>query len=363
VIYPWLWRVAWLLLPLAWALHHFRFDEVLVFFAACASLVPLARTMGDATEELAERMGPAAGSLLNATFGNAAELILGIAALRHGHVGLVKGSITGSILANLLLVAGASIVTGGVRFSRLRFNRLLASSSVATLFLAVVAMVVPTLLSFGGNPRYDPALLSEEICTVLVIMYALSLFFSLRTHREQVASGREGMHATPAEAAASRPRPPAREGSVSWQLLRLLAAAAATAGASELLVGALDGTVDALHLPETFVGVVIVAIVGNAAEHSTALLFARRGDMDVALGIAWESSKQIALLVAPVLVLAGALLGAPMDLAFSRFEVASLGISVIALAMIALDGETHWLEGAFLLAVYAVLGMGFFFVG
>jgi Ca2+:H+ antiporter len=129
------------------------------------------------------------------------------------------------------------------------------------------------------------------------------------------------------------------------------------------LVGALNGTVESLHLPETFVGVVIVAIVGNAAEHSTALLFARRGDMDVALGIAWESSKQIALLVAPILVVAGVLLGAPMDLAFSKFEVASLGVSVLALAMIALDGETHWLEGAFLLAVYAVLGMGFFFVG
>src|SRR5438270_497948 len=204
--------------------------------------------MGHATEELAERMGPAAGSLLNATFGNAAELILGIAALRHGHVELVKGSVTGSILANLLLVGGGSIVTGGIRFSRLRFNRLAASSNVATLFLA-------------------------------------------------------------------------------------------------------------------FVGVVIVAIVGNAAEHSTALLFANRGDMDVALGIAWESSKQIALLVAPLLVIAGAILGAPMDLAFTRFEVVSLGISVIALALIALDGETHWLEGAFLLAVYAVLGLGFFFVG
>jgi Ca2+:H+ antiporter len=363
VIYPWLWRVAWLLLPLAWALHHFLHDEVLVFFAACASLIPLARTMGDATEGLAERMGPAAGSLLNATFGNAAELILGIAALRHGHVELVKGSITGSILANLLLVAGASIVVGGVRFSRLRFNRLAASSSVSTLFLAVVAMVVPTLLALGGNPRYDPALLSEEICAVLVIMYALSLWFSLRTHRAQVSSTREELHATPAEAAASRPGPQARRASIAWELGRLLLAAAATAFASELLVGALNGTVEALHLPEAFVGVVIVAIVGNAAEHSTALLFARRGDMDVALGIAWESSKQIALLVAPILVVAGVLLGAPMDLAFSKFEVASLGVSVLALAMIALDGETHWLEGAFLLAVYAVLGMGFFFVG
>ena len=164
----WLWRAAWLLVPAAWAVHHFAHSDALTFAISCLSLVPLARTMGNATEELAERMGPATGSLLNATFGNAAELIIGISALRHGHVALVKGSLTGSILGNLLLVAGASIVVGGVRFSRLRFNRLAASSSVSTLFLAVVAMVVPTLLSLGGNPRYKPALLSFEISAVLI---------------------------------------------------------------------------------------------------------------------------------------------------------------------------------------------------
>jgi len=363
VISRWLWRAGWLLLPAAWLLHRFAANDALVFFVACASLIPLAKALGDATEGLAERMGPTAGSVLNATFGNAAELILGIAALRHGHVELVKGSITGSILANLLLVGGGSIVTGGIRFPRLRFNRLAASSSVSTLFLAVVAMVVPTLLSLGKNPRYDPALLSEEICAVLIAMYALSLWFTLRTHREEVASVRDELLATPAEAAAAKRNVRTGHRLLAFELGRLLVAAAATAIASELLVDALGGTVTSLELPEMFVGVVIVAIVGNAAEHSTALLFAHRGNMDVALGIAWESSKQIALLVAPLLVIIGALLGTSMDLAFTRFEVVALGISVIALAMIALDGETHWLEGAFLLAVYAVLGLGFFFVG
>jgi Ca2+:H+ antiporter len=357
VISPWLWRAAWLLLPVAWLLHRAGQDDALVFFVACASLVPLARTMGDATEGLAERMGSGAGSLLNATFGNAAELILGIAALRHGHVQLVKGSITGSILANLLLIAGGCIVVGGTRFPVLRFNRLAASASVSTLFLAVVAMVVPTLLSLGRNPRYDPALLSEEISAVLVAMYALTLWFGLRTHRQQMGAV-DDEPAVPAKAA-----PPAEPRSIGVELARLVAAAAATGGASELVVDSLNGTVVSLGLPEMFVGIVIVAIVGNAAEHSTALLFANRGDMDVALGIAWESSKQIALFVAPVLVFVGILLGAPMDLAFSRLEVAALGIAVIALALIALDGETNWLEGAFLLAVYVVLGMGFFFVG
>src|SRR5438477_5151591 len=202
MIARWLWRAAWLLLPAAWLSQRFGQGEALTFFIACASLIPLARTMGDATEELAERMGPAAGSLLNATFGNAAELILGLSALRHGHVSLVKGSITGSILGNLLLVAGASIVAGGLRFSRLRFNRLAASSSISTLFLAVVAMVVPTLLSTSVR-NFQPGVLSEEISVVLVIMYALSLWFGLRTHaREMGSEAREPLHATPAEAAA-----------------------------------------------------------------------------------------------------------------------------------------------------------------
>ena len=359
----WLWRAAWLLLPAAWLVHHFTHDDALTFVISCLSLIPLAKSMGDATEELAERMGPAAGSLLNATFGNAAELIIGISALRHGHVALVKGSLTGSILGNLLLVAGASIVVGGVRFSRLRFNRLAASSSVSTLFLAVVAMVVPTLLSTGGNPRYQPQLLSIEIAAVLIVMYALSLLFALRTHRTQLGGEREPIHATPAEAAAEAPPETGPRGNLGFEVGKLVLAAGATALASELLIDALGGTLATLHLPETFVGVVIVAIVGNAAEHSTALLFARRGEMDVALGIAWESSKQIALFVAPVLVFAGLVIGAPMNLAFTRFEVIALGLAVLALSLIALDGETHWLEGAFLLAVYVVLGMGFYFVG
>jgi Ca2+:H+ antiporter len=368
----WLWRAAWLLLPAAWLVHHFVGRDALTFFASCLSLIPLAKTMGDATEALAERMGPATGSLLNATFGNAAELIVGIVALRHGHVALVKGSLTGSILGNLLLVAGASIVTGGVRFSRLRFNRLAASSSVATLFLAVVAMTVPTLLAVGGNPRYQPRLLSEGISAVLIVMYTLSLLFSLRTHKVEVqrnesgTGASSGQHPAPSfqrpAASVQRPASSVLAGSPLFDLGRLLFAAAATAAASELLVEALNGTLTTLHLPETFVGVIIVAIVGNAAEHSTALIFAHRGEMDVALGIAWESSKQIALLIAPALVFVGLLVGAPMDLAFTRFEVIALGLSVIALSLIALDGETHWLEGAFLLAVYAVLGMGFFFI-
>src|SRR5437870_7294647 len=181
MISTWLWRAAWLLLPVAWLLDRFAHDDALTFFVSCASLMPLAKAMGDATESLAERMGPAAGSLLNATFGNAAELILAVAALARGHVDLVKGSITGSILGNLLLVGGASIVVGGIRFPTLRFNRTSAGAHVSTLFLAVVALAVPTMLATAGPVPQRAHLLSEEILAVPHAMPPSSLSLTLRT--------------------------------------------------------------------------------------------------------------------------------------------------------------------------------------
>jgi Ca2+:H+ antiporter len=364
----WLWRGSLLLLPLAVAAHFvWPHRPTVVFVLSALSLMPLAKSIGDATEELAERVGPTLGSLLNVTFGNAAELILGISALMRGHVDLVKGSLTGSIVANLLLVGGAAIVAGGIRFPTLRFNRTSAGAHVSTLFLAVVALAVPAMLATAGQVPERAKLLSEEISAVLVVMYALSLLFQLRTHAgllDAPENARTPLLATPAEAAAAQRRPPETVHRPLWaSVVALTVSAGATAVASELLVGALEGTLEAVHLPEAFVGVVIVAVVGNAAEHSTAVLFGRRGNMDVALGIAWESSKQIALFVAPVLVFTGMLLGAPMDLAFRPLETVAVGVAVLSTALIALDGETHWLEGAFLLAVYAVLGLGFWFVG
>src|SRR5216683_892849 len=262
---------------------------------------------------------------------------------------------------------GAGIVAGGARFPTLRFNRTSAGAHVSTLFLAVVALGVPTMLATAGQVPHRAHLLSEEISAVLIAMYALSLFFQLRTHASLLESpddARPPLRATPAEAAAAGRAQPVREHRPVWiPAGALMLSAGATAVASELLVGALEGTLQAVHLPEAFVGVVIVAVVGNAAEHSTAVLFGKRGDMDVALGIAWESSKQIALFVAPVLVFVGVLLGAPMDLAFRPMETVAVGVAVLSTALIGLDGETHWLEGAFLLAVYAVLALGFWFVG
>jgi Ca2+:H+ antiporter len=364
----WLWRASWLLLPAAILVRFVWPERAVVIFAVSAlALMPLAKAMGDATDDLAQVVGPGLGALLNATFGNAAELILGVLALADGHVALVKGSVTGSILGNLLLIAGTAIVAGGIRFPRLRFSRVTAGASVSTLFLAMVALAVPTMLASTRRGRAIAELLSEEIAVVLIVMYGLSLLFQLRTQKrlDDGRREREPLHATPGEAAAARASGTARERSPHGWLVpvgKLLGAAAATGLASELLVQSLEGTLHTLHLPEMFVGVVIIAIVGNAAEHSTAVLFGHRGDLDVALGVAWESSKQIALFVAPVLVFAGVVLGARMDLAFTAFEAVAVGIAVFATALIALDGESHWLEGAFLVAVYAVLGIGFFFV-
>jgi len=362
----WLWRASWLILPVAFVTRLVAPDRhVLVFTLSCLSLMPLAKAMGDATEDLAERLGPGPGAILNASFGNAAELILAILALSKGHVALVKGSITGSILGNLLLIAGGAVTVAGVKFPTVRFNRVAAGATVSTLFLAVVALAVPTLLASTAGAHAEARLLSEEIAVVLIVMYGLSLLFQLRTQERVVASSetRAFLPATPGEAAAGREPEGHEPANPWWAGGRLLLAGAATAVASELLVGSLEGTLQSIHLPETFVGVVIIAIVGNAAEHSSAITFGRRGQMDIALGIAWESSKQIALFVAPILVFAGLVLGTPMDLNFSRFEAASIGLAVLATAIIALDGETHWLEGAFLIAVYLVLAIGFYFVG
>jgi Ca2+:H+ antiporter len=361
----WLWRAAWLL---SYAVHAARpGSAVLAFSLACLSLVPLARTMGEATESLAARLGPTTGSLLNATFGNAAELIIGVIALRHGRIELVKGSLTGSILGNLLLVAGVAIVAGGLRKRRLRFNRLAAGASITSLFLSVVAMAAPALLAVRDRPS-DVRQLSVGISVVLLVMYGLTLLFQLRTHADELADSRSEERA-PAAALrdddAGEPFPPAHKTRpppepAARALGRLTLAAAATTLSSEVLVGSLTGTLESLQLPEMFVGVVIVAIAGNAAEHSTAVLFGYRGDLDVALGVPWESSKQIALFVAPVLVFCGLLFGVPMDLAFRPFEVAAVALAVLSTALFALDGETHWLDGAFLIAVYAVLALAFF---
>lgn len=357
----WVWRACWLLVPIAFVVHRVYHQETAAFILACLSLVPLARAMGDATEELAERLGPAAGGLLNATFGNAAELIVGLFALAAGRVELVKGSITGSIIGNMLLVGGGAMLAASLKKKRPRFNRTAAGASMALLFLALVAISTPTIVH-GLHEVHpgDVRRMSVAIAALLLVMYGLSLLFQLRTHAELLGPPTD---LTPSEGLPIVTHDPDAARGPAWKPLALLGAAGvATAVASETLVGSLEGALLTLKLPEAFVGVVIVAIAGNAAEHSTAVTLAHKGRLDVGLGIAWESSKQVVLLVAPVLVLFGTAIGQPMDLAFRPFEVAAVGTAVIATALVALDGETNWLEGAYLLVVYAVLALGIYYV-
>lgn len=346
------WRAPLLLaVPASVVLAWLHQSPVLVFATACLAVLPLAGYMGEATEHLAHKTGPTVGGLLNATFGNAAELIIALAALRAGLVDLVKASITGSILGNLLLILGLSLLAAGVGRSELKFNRTSAGMSAAMLALAVVGLVFPALFhgTHAEHPlRVDELHMSEWVGGILIGTYACSLLFTLRTHRRLFGGD-----------------PPPLAGPV-WSTRRaVLVLGLATAGvavASEILVHAVEAVTATLGLGQVFLGLVIIPLIGNAAEHATAVLVARKGQVDLALQIALGSSTQIALLVGPLLVFAGLLVGPGMDLVFRPFEVMALGLSTVVVAILTLDGKSHWFEGVQLLAVYAMISVAAFFI-
>jgi Ca2+:H+ antiporter len=342
--------------PVAIVLELQHASATLIFIVSCLAVIPLAGLMGHATEELAERMGEGVGGLLNATFGNAAELIIAIIALRAGLFDLVKASITGSIIGNILLVFGLSTLTGGLRFQRQSFNATAASAGSTLLVLSAVGLLIPAVFHgiVGNTAQTAERNLSLEIAIVLIVTYALSLVFTLKTHRHLYVGdvSREEFEAGDAH---SRP---------VWKpVLMLLIATAGIAVMAEFLVGAAHETAESLGWSEVFVGVIVVAIIGNAAEHSTAIIMAMKNKMDIAINIAVGSSIQVALFVAPVLVLLSYLIApAPMDLIFTPLEVLAVAVSVLIMAQVAGDGESHWMEGVQLLAVYAILGIAFFFL-
>ena len=334
-------------------------NETLLFAVAALAVIPLAGWLGRATEHLAERAGPGVGALLNATFGNAAELIIGLLALSHGLIGVVKASITGSIIGNILLVLGASMLAGGFRFSRQRFNQTAARVASTSLTLAAIGLIIPTIFHVaagqqpGGWTPHAEQQLSAAIAAVLFVTYVLSLVFSLVTHKELFA----GAHA---------PSTNKGHGGASWSVAKsLVVLAVATvlvAVMSELLVSSVESARQRLGLTEVFVGVIVVAIIGNAAEHSTAISVALKNKMDLSLGIAIGSSQQIALFVTPALVFASYLFGRPMNLEFSFPEIAAVVLSVWILGEISGDGECNWLEGVQLLSVYVIIAILFFFL-
>jgi Ca2+:H+ antiporter len=347
------WRLLLLLaVPVSIVLERVTHASALpVFIVACLGVLALASYMGEATEHLAHRTGPTIGGLLNATFGNAAELIISIVALQAGLVKLVKASITGSILGNLLLILGLAIVAGGLKRSELRFNRTSAGMSAGMLALSVVALVLPALfhsLHPEAAARISELRMSEAVALILLATYGLSLLFTLKTHRRLF-----GAEAHPMEG-------PVWGAGKAVVILGL--ATVAVAIESEILVHAATETTKTLGLTETFLGLIVIPIIGNAAEHAAAVVVAGKGKMDLALQIALGSSTQVALLVAPLLVFAGVLLGQNMDLVFTPFEVMSLGMATIVTAIITLDGESHWFEGAQLLAVYGMIAVGAFFL-
>jgi Ca2+:H+ antiporter len=328
-----------------------RAPAIWVFVTACLGVLPLAGFMGEATEHLAHRTGPTIGGLLNATFGNAAELIIAVVALRAGLVDLVKASITGSILGNLLLIMGLAIVAGGVEEKQLRFNRLSAGMSAGMLCLAVVGLVFPALFhGVHAGPATEPFELrmSEAVAVILLITYGCSLVFTLKTHRRLFGGEAHPM-----------------EGPVWTMGKAVLILAGATVGVaveSELLVHAATEATNALGLSPIFLGLIVIPIIGNAAEHAAAVMLARKGKIDLGLQIALGSSTQIALLVAPLLVFAGLVLGADMNLVFRPFEVVALGLATVLSSIILLDGETHWFEGVQLLALYGMVAVSAFFL-
>ena len=355
-IRPLMWFL--LFVPVALVLKFAHASPVWVFVASACAIIPLAGLMGHATETLAAHMGPGAGGLLNASFGNAAELIIALMALHRGLHDVVKASITGSIIGNVLLVLGLSVLAGGLKYDRLRFNPTAASTGATLLALSAIGLLVPALFHrvVAGSAVTHERELSLEIAIVLFATYLLSLLFSLRTHKHLYA-GQPG-HDEQVENAPTH----AKHGSKRNALITLLLATAFVAWMSELLVGAVEHTAHAFGMTDVFVGVILVAIIGNAAEHSSAILVARKNQMDLSMNIAVGSSIQVALFVAPVLVFVSYLWGKPMDLVFTMFEVLAVGVSVGVLALIANDGEANWLEGAQLLAVYVILAMAFFFL-
>ena len=365
----------WLLIcvPIAIALRFMGSSPTWLFIIACLAVVPLAGWMGRATEHLAEKVGEGIGGLLNATFGNAAELIIALIALQKGLYGVVKASITGSIIGNILLVLGVSFVAGGLKYPVQRFNRTAVRSSATTLILAAIALMLPTLFHRTAGAGWTQQLenhLSLAIAVVLILTYAATLAFSLVTHKQLFAGSEAGGQANAEpkteETTTARELSIAEGHAEGWSIGKsvgvLVVATVFVALMSEFLVGSIEAAREALGLKEVFVGVIVVAIIGNAAEHSTAVLMALRNKPDLSLAIAMGSSAQIALFVAPVLVFASYAFGAPLDLEFTLPELAAVLFSVGIVSQIAGDGESNWLEGAQLLAVYTVLAILFFFL-
>jgi len=356
-----------LFIPISIAAHFFEWGAVVIFITAALGIIPLAAFMGNATEEIAVVLGPNIGGFLNATFGNATELILAFVALKEGLVNIVKTTLTGSIISNLLLVMGFAMLLGGLRYKEQVFQPIAARLNASAMNLAVVALLLPTAVQYTSTGIDEPTLqkLSVAVAIVLILVYGLTLLFSMKTHSYLYEVGvAEFDIAVPQvnviTEGEDEERSPEDVNLWLWAGV-LLAVTIGVAIESELLVDSLKEATAQLGLSELFTGVIFLPIIGNAAEHTTAVIVAMKNKMDLAVSVAVGSSLQIALFVAPVLVLAGWVIGQPMDLNFNAFELVAVAVAVFLANSISSDGRSNWLEGILLLATYAIIALAFFF--
>jgi Ca2+:H+ antiporter len=323
-------------------------NELLIFLTSAGAILPLAGLIGRSTDQLALHTGPRIGGLVNATFGNVTELVIAFFLILDDQVDIVKASLTGSIIGNLLLVLGLSFLLGGLKHEEQTYNARAATIHATSLVLAVTGLLMPALFAVGGRESFaQREVVSGTVAAVLMILYAAALLFTLVTHEHLF-------------------RTPSPEEHPEWSRRQavgmLLVATAFVALEAEFLVSSLEPALEDLGLSEFFVGLIVIPIIGNAAEHSSAIMFALRNKVDVTLEIAIGSSTQIALFVAPALVFISLFVGHPMDFVFSTFEVAAVALSTILVFMISSDGRSNWLEGAQLTGAYAIMAISFFFV-
>ncbi|MCB9421895.1 MAG: calcium/proton exchanger [Ardenticatenaceae bacterium] len=342
-----------LAIPVAFLAETLHWGNIVQFLTAAIGIVPLAGFIGEATEELTVHTGPKIGGMLNATLGNAAELIITIVAIKAGVLELVIASITGSILGNLLLVTGLSILVGGLRNGTQKFSQPQATTNATTMILAVVALMIPAIFGHSIDVTHHQALqpFSLGVAIVMIVIYGLGIIYSFTAREDDTPLVRPSAHDTHVAA-----------WSVQKSLIVLAVATIAIVFLSELLVGSVEHVVAQLGWSEFFVGIIIVPLVGNAAEHLVAVQVALKNQMTLSLEIAIGSSLQIALFVAPVLMIVAALMGVELSFNFNQFELVALASAGVVGVFVIKDGKSNWLEGAQLLALYLILGVAFFFI-
>jgi Ca2+:H+ antiporter len=361
--------------PIAIALEFINTDHIVIFVVASVALIPLAKLIGDSTEHLSVHYGATLGSLLNVTFGNAAEIIIAIVAINAGLIDLVKASITGAILGNILLIFGLSILAGGIRYKEQYFSQENVGLQSSMLFLAIIGLAIPTILVNTLNAdsanasienQLNVQILSDILAFLLLVVYAAGIIFTFFTHKHLFLTQSHFDHKKDQKEEGRVKEEGHSSSTTSWSkrksFLFLGLSMAGVIAISEILVGSVEVTAKQFGFGELFVGAIIIGIVGNAAEHSSAIVLARKGKIELSIGIAAGSGTQIALFVVPILVIAGILMNQPFSLVFTLFELVTIFLAAIILNLISRDGKSNWFEGILLTFVYVIIAIGFFFI-